>query len=62
VFLIAGGNSGEGLEFTEEPLDEIAVAIEEPARGGHALAPRERLHIGIGPAPVARHLPPLRRS
>jgi len=49
-FSVAGGNGAEVLEFAEEPLDEIAVAIEEPAEGGNALAPRHRLDIGPGAA------------
>jgi len=46
VFLLAGGNGAEVLEFAGESLDEIAVAVQEPAEGGNALAPRLRFDSG----------------
>jgi len=46
VFFIARGDGTEVLEFIEEPLDKIAVAVQEPAEGGDALASRHGFDVG----------------
>lgn len=45
VLFEAGGDGSEVLEFVEEALDEIALAIEVGAEGRDVLAPRHGLDV-----------------
>lgn len=46
VFFEARGDGPEMLELVEEPLDEVAVAIEERAEGRDVDAPRHGFDVG----------------
>ena len=50
MLVVAGGDGAEVLELVEEALDEVAVAVEEGAEGGHVV----RLGIGLTLAQAPR--------
>src|SRR5579863_5719515 len=50
VFFEARGHGSEMLELVEEPLDEVAIAIEERAEGWDVDAPRHWFDVGPSPA------------
>jgi hypothetical protein len=45
VFFEARGDGSEMFDLVEEPLDEVAVSIEEGAEGRDVLASRHRLDV-----------------
>ena len=46
MLFVSRGDSPEVVEFVEEALDEIAVAVEKPAEGWDIDAVRHRLDVG----------------